>query len=84
VSSLTWERVDLKAQVARLDVGTTKGSEGRAFYLTDELHGMLTDLRRAQPFVPWIFTRNGQPIREFRAAWDSACEGTGLKPRFKG
>jgi integrase len=23
--------------------------------------------------------KHGQPIRDFRAAWDSACEGTGLK-----
>jgi integrase len=74
VLGLTWDRVDLTAGTARLDVGTTKGGEGRTFYLTDELQAMLTELRRAQPFVPWVFTRNAQPIRDFRAAWNSACK----------
>jgi integrase len=72
VLGLTWDRVDLKAGTARLDVGTTKGGEGRTFYLTDELQAMLTEVRRLEPFVPWVFTRNGQPIRDFRHAWASA------------
>jgi integrase len=74
VLGLTWDRVDLKARTTRLDVGTTKGGEERTFYLTNERHAMLMELRRLQPFVPWVFTRDGQPIRDFRDAWASACK----------
>jgi integrase len=78
VLGLTWDHVDLTAGTACLDVGTTKGGEGRLFYLTDELKAMFAALRRAQPFVPWVFTRNGRPIREFRAAWAKACQAAGV------
>jgi integrase len=31
---------------------------------------------------PWLFHRNGKPIRDFRAAWQSACQRAGLVGRI--
>ena len=73
VLGLTWDRVDLKASVVRMDVGVTKGGEGRLIFLTDELQALFTDLRKQQPFVSYVFTRNGQPIGELKGAWWAAC-----------
>ncbi len=32
--------------------------------------------------IPWVFYRNGKPIRDFRKAWATACEGAGLAGRI--
>ena len=79
ILGLTWDRVDLKARVVRMDVGVTKGGEGRLIFLTDELQTLLMAMRRAQPFIPYVFTLNGQPIKGFKAAWWSACKAVGLE-----
>jgi integrase len=49
VLPLTVDRVDLQAGVVRLDLGTTKSGEGRAFYVTAELREILqTQLGRSR------------------------------------
>jgi hypothetical protein len=30
------------------------------------------------PECPWVFARSGEPIRNFRAAWENACKAAGL------
>jgi integrase len=32
--------------------------------------------------VPWVFHRNGKPIRDFRGAWATACTTAGLTGRI--
>ena len=34
--------------------------------------------RRRGIVVPWVFHRNGEPIRHFRRSWTSACIAAGL------
>jgi integrase len=92
VLTLQWHQVDLKAGVVRLDPGTTKNREGRVFPL-----GMLDDLRtsveaqractealqRARgEIVASVFHREGQPIRNFRKAWKTACKAAGCPGRI--
>jgi integrase len=45
VLTLQWRQVDLRVGEVRLDPGTTKNREGRVFYLTPELHQLLTQQR---------------------------------------
>jgi integrase len=92
VLPLTWDRVDFRAGVVRLDVRTTKNDAGRIFpfdvlpELADVLQRqrLYTDAFEAaagQP-IPWVFHRAGQRIRDFSHAWRVACSGAGLVGRI--
>jgi integrase len=90
---LTLERrqLDLEAGTLRLDPGTTKNDEGRVVYLTPELKALLAaqvervkELERgAKRIIPPLFPRlrgrrRGEPIRDFRKAWSTACKAAGV------
>ena len=88
VLPLTWDRVDLDAGVVRLDVGTTKNSDGRTFPIDalPELLELLRAQRRdaariqlktGQP-VPWVFHRAGRRILDFRDDWRKALKAAKL------
>ncbi|MBI2820432.1 MAG: tyrosine-type recombinase/integrase, partial [Acidobacteria bacterium] len=32
--------------------------------------------------IPWVFHKKGQAIKDFRGAWDSACEDAGVPGRW--
>jgi integrase len=34
------------------------------------------------PHCVWVFHRHGVPIKDFRAAWDSACQAVGLEGKL--
>ncbi len=87
--SLTWDRVDLTAGTVRLEPGTTKNREGRVVVLTEDLKALLRRLwtetralaeRKGSP-IPWVFHRNGRPVKDFRKAWETSCEKVGLAGR---
>ena len=69
----------------RLEPGTTKNGEGREFPFTAELRSLLEDQRERTRrlekergcIVPWVFHRNGRPIRWFYDSWDTACGEAG-------
>jgi integrase len=76
---LTWNKVDLKNGIIRLNPGETKNSEGRVVYLDEGLKKMFQALfvnRRLG--VPFVFTRDGEPIKDFRKAWKKACKEANL------
>src|SRR5207302_10199020 len=69
--------VDLQNGWLRLEPGETKNGEGRNFPLTSELRFVLeAQVARTRELekstgviIPWLFHRNGKPIKEFRRAW---------------
>jgi integrase len=85
-----WQHVDFQAGWLRLEPGETKNREGRMFPLTPELREVLERqrarteaLQRATGrIVPWIFHREGEPIRYFRRPWLTACKRAGLPGRL--
>lgn len=90
VLTLRWSQVDLSGGEVRLEVGTTKNGEARSFpfanlpALDTLLHERraVTDAveaRRGGEPVPWVFHRNGKRIRDFRGAWERACQAIGLE-----
>jgi site-specific recombinase XerD len=79
--------VDLAAGWLRLEPGETKDGRGRMFPLVPELRAVLErQLAATRAFeqrtgcvVPWLFHREGRPIRSFRRAWLTAGRQAGVR-----
>ena len=89
VLELEWRQVDFGGRTVRLNPGTTKNREGRAFVLTSPLEAVFrmqdaeaNRLRQIGRIVPRVFHRNGRPIRNFRRAWARACSEAGCPGRL--
>jgi integrase len=79
ILGLTWDRVDLKEGLVSLDPGETKNEEGRTLYLDEELLNEMHNLQSQRRLgCPYVFHRDGQPIKDFRGSWDTACIKAGL------
>jgi integrase len=82
--------LNLKAGWLRLEPGETKNNEGREFPLTPMLRETLEKqiakteaMQRDQgAIIPWLFHRNGKPIKCFRKAWRKACTAAGIPGRI--
>ena len=80
--TLTWGQVDWNGGFVRLEPGTTRNQEGRAFPITPALRAILERRQeltrrceRAQPrIIPLVFHRSGRPILSFRRSWKKAGE----------
>lgn len=87
--TLQWRQIDFCTGTVLLDPGTTKNNEGRVFPFTKELRELLeaqradTDrIQREKKIVcPWVFHRDGKPIKRYDGAWRSACRKAGLPGR---
>jgi integrase len=90
---LTLERRQLNLDVGtlRLEPGTTKNAEGRIVYLPADLKAeLLHQVQQVQQLergtgriIPYVFPHltgryRGQPVRDFRRAWLTACRKAGL------
>jgi integrase len=90
VLGLTWDRIDLAAGIVRLE--DTKSGEPRTFpfgalpALVTLLREQRADADRLQRekglIVPFVFHRNGRPIRSYRQAWAEAVKAAGLPGRI--
>jgi len=82
ILALQWEQIDLGERIVRLEVGETKNDQGRIIPMAPELFEMLAmqKARRDQeyPACSWVFFNDGEPIRNFRNAWEAACQRAGL------
>jgi integrase len=91
VLPLEWRQVDRRAQVVRLEPGTTKNDRGRTlpYGLLPELVEVMDAawaehqrLAREGTVCPYVFHRDGSPIRDFRTAWKTACKAAGVPGRI--
>jgi integrase len=83
VLRLPWAQVDFHDGVVRLEPGTTKNDEGVEFPFSvlPELETVLRAEwarttaveRETGQIIPWVFHRQGQPIKYFRRSWARAC-----------
>jgi integrase len=79
IRGLTWDKVDLKQGIIRLDPGETKNEEARTIYLNDELMKEMKVLQSNRRLgCPYVFHLNGEPIGEFRKSWKTACIDAGV------
>jgi integrase len=89
VLNLRWPQVDFKAAIVRLEPGTTKNREARAFPFTEELRSLLEEqrakadaLKQKGIICPFVFNRNGKRIGYFRRSWRTACIAAGCPGRL--
>ena len=86
---LRWNQVDLSTRTARLEPGTTKNDNGRLVILDGELletieaqweKRKVAEIPGQSPTLlcPYVFHRNGHPIRDFRDSWATACKAVSL------
>jgi integrase len=73
------QQVDLLNNSVSLYPGETKNGEGRTVVLTEDCRLLLTELRRGKQPEDFLFTRsNGEPVRDFRGAWEALIEAAKL------
>lgn len=92
ILSLQWRQVDFTAGMVRLEPETAKNDEGRTFPFAalPELEALLrrqrertTVLERVTgQVIPWVFHRGGRSIKDFRGAWEGACNRAGVTGRI--
>jgi integrase len=81
ILGLTWDKVDLKQGIVRLDPGETKNNEGRTLYMDEELLKEMKALHSKRRLgCPYVFHRDGKPMKDFRSIWKSLPAG--LKGRL--
>jgi integrase len=82
ILGLAWDQVDLSEGVIRLDPGTTKNDEPRVIPLTSALRELLQSQKLVRdqeyPASPYVFSRQGERILDFRGAWEVGCKQVGL------
>ena len=80
---VTWPQVDFESRLITLEYGETKNQEPRSVPITkgdmfDTLSAEKKKHDELWPQSPWVFSRRGEMIKDFRWAWDEACNRAGV------
>jgi integrase len=74
ILNLTWDRVDLKAELIRLKAEDTKTDNARFVPLTADLTAQLKDLYKVRYLnEPHVFLVNGKSVHSSKTAFNAAC-----------
>jgi len=76
VLPLTWNQIDERAKLIRIDPGVTKAGEGRTFPITKALATIMKRRKRAKrKDCALVFHEDGHQIqrRQFARKWSDAC-----------
>jgi integrase len=83
ITAIQWPQVDFEAGLITLEKGETKNDEPRSVpILEGDMLDLLTAAKRERdeqwPDSPWVFSRRGERIIDFRWSWDEACKRAGV------
>ena len=79
ILSRTVDKVNMHEGTIRLDPGETKNEDGRIYYMNDEVKEAIAEaLANRNPACSYLFQRDGEQIKDFRGAWESACIEAGF------
>lgn len=83
--AIKWTQVDFEQMVIHLPPDTTKTQEGRNVPIIpgdmeEGLRAAKKERDENYPRSPWVFSyEGGQPLQDFRDAWDSAVREAGIE-----
>ena len=76
---LCWPFVDIVGRCVRLAIENSKNGAARVLPLDDALWAIIERrMAKRRSDCPYVFHRNGRPIKDFRDTWQTACIKTGL------
>jgi integrase len=83
ILAIRWEQVDFDAGFIVLQTGETKNGQGRAVPILEGDMGSLLTTAKTEHDAQWpdcrlVFSREGDPIKDFRATWRKACVAAGV------
>ena len=79
VRSLEWNQVDRVNWIVTLNPGETKNDVPRTVCLDEEMREIFKELWKNRRLgCPYVFHRDGKPIKDFRYAWKKACKEVGI------
>lgn len=83
ITAIQWPQVDFEAGLITLAKGETKNDEPRSVPILDgDMRDLLVAAKQERdekwPSSPWVFSRQGERIIDFRWAWDEACKRAGV------
>jgi len=92
IETLTWDQVDRKLGIIRLEPGETKNDDARIAYLDEEEKEIIAEQweLRKQVFskrgklLPWVFLNRygSERLKQFHKSWKKACETAGVPYKF--
>ena len=90
LKKLQWCHVDLNSGAVKLPAWMTKTKFPRTVFLPDEALSTLRDwhqktidfMKKTHRTIQYVFHREGNPIKDFRGAWKTACKRAGYPNRL--
>ena len=81
--AIRWDQVDFAEGFITLEGQATKNGTARALpILKGDMRRLLLEAKKDRdekhPECAWVFNRQGEPIRDFRASWEGACKRAGV------
>jgi integrase len=80
---ITWPQVDFEGRLITLEYGETKNDDPRSVPIVrgDMFSALSREKRKHDEFwpqSPWVFSRQGDKIKDFSWAWEKACKAAGV------
>ena len=79
ILTLEWRDV---TDVIRLRPEHSKNAEGRVLAIAGGIAEVIERRRAMRELYPWVFHRDGKPIRNFKTSWNTACKKAGIERYF--
>jgi integrase len=83
ITAIQWPQVDFESGLITLEKGETKNDDARSAPIFEgDMQDLLFAAKKERdekwPESVWVFNRAGEPIKDFRWAWDQACKCAGV------
>ncbi|MHB8092607.1 MAG: tyrosine-type recombinase/integrase [Syntrophales bacterium] len=86
ILNLTWEQTNIFERKITLRAGTTKNDQARIIFIAGELYEVILKQKKMRDKqylqCQYVCFREGQPIKNYQAAWHSACGRAGLEGKM--